>query len=90
MSEAASALAGDRKRPLLAAMRGTKNVTIEARAHLAAPQTSLNIIAIAVLVDSPISRIIVHFFLNVNRPTIPIREFPPEEEALTWLKGFLK
>ena len=45
--------------------------------------------ATALLVDSPISRVIGNFFIGLNRSEWPVRMFSGESEAMVWLEGFL-
>ena len=39
---------------------------------------------------SPLTRAIGNFFLGLNKPLMPTRLFTSEEEALAWLKTFVK
>lgn len=41
--------------------------------------------ALAVLNNSPISRFLIHTFLAIYRPSIPIQMFENEQEARKWL-----
>lgn len=41
--------------------------------------------ALAVLNNSPISRFLIHTFLAIYRPSIPIRMFDNEQQARKWL-----
>ena len=45
--------------------------------------------ATAVLVGSPVSRVLGNFFVRLNRPPYPTRLFTDEAEALDWLKQFV-
>ena len=47
-------------------------------------------VAIALLVGSPLSRVIGNFFVGLNRSTFPLRLFTSEEEAIAWLRTFLE
>ncbi len=72
-------------RPLLFDMRFTKSIDREARAFYAGPDGS-GVIAIALLIDLAVSRVIANFYLRINKPTIPTQMFTSETEALKWLK----
>jgi hypothetical protein len=82
-------LAGGRGRPLLADIRGVTSITKKARHFLAGDGQVKMITASALLVKSPVSRIIGNFFIGLNRPKIPVRLFDSEEEAVEWLKGYI-
>ena len=80
---------GDKQRPMLVDMRTLKAQSRDVRAYYTGPESQKIICAAAVLVDSPISRIIGNFFLGFNKMDLPTKLFRSEDEALTWLKGFL-
>lgn len=81
-------LASGKLRPVLIDLREVGVVAREARqayanlADFAAAQ--------GLLVGSAFTRIVGSVFLRVNRPQQPARMFTVEEEAVQWLKGFLK
>jgi len=77
-------------RPLLVDIRNVKSVTGEARSHLAGEEGAKVTRAVALLIGSPLSRIMGNFFLGLNKPSFPSKLFTSEEEALIWLRGFLK
>ena len=81
--------AGDKVRPTLIDMRTLKAQSREVRAYYTGPESKKIICAVAVLVDSPISRVIGNFFIGFNKMDLPTKLFKSEDEALTWLKGFL-
>ena len=45
--------------------------------------------AVALVVDTPVSRVLGNFYLGLSKPHIPSRLFNDEAEALDWLKRFL-
>jgi hypothetical protein len=45
--------------------------------------------AIALVVKTPLSRMIGNLFLTVSRPPFPVRLFDNEASALVWLEGFV-
>ncbi len=77
-----------KKRPVLADARGVNSATREARRYYAGEEAAKVAGAAAVLVGSPISRMIASFFVSINRPDFPVRLFTSESEAMEWLKGF--
>ncbi|MBI1800621.1 MAG: STAS/SEC14 domain-containing protein [Chloroflexi bacterium] len=74
--------------PLLVDMRRTKFVDREARAYYASPASRITK-AVALLVSSPVSRVLANFFLGLHTPKVPIKMFTSETEALKWLKRFV-
>ena len=82
-------LAAGKRRPMLIDMRAMKTQSREVRAYYTGPETTNLNLALAVLVDSPISRVIGNFFLGFNKMDLPTKLFKSEVEALAWLKGFL-
>lgn len=82
-------VAGQRRLPVLVDMRSLKSIGREARAHLAGPEAARRNLAVAILVDSPLSRAIGNFFIGLNKTLVPSRLFTAEPEALLWLRGFL-
>lgn len=81
-------LAGDRKRPMLGVMGEVRSAPRPIREYLIREGPRYQS-AVALLVKSPMSRIIANFFLGLNKPAIPLRLFNNEAEAIEWLKGFL-
>ncbi|MDH5606153.1 MAG: hypothetical protein OEY93_04640 [Anaerolineae bacterium] len=81
-------LGGGSPRPVLANISHIVKVGRDAR-HLAATQIPQFATAAAVVIGSPVSRVIGNFFLGLNRPEIPLRLFDEEEAALAWLRSFL-
>lgn len=77
-------------RPLLVDIRGSRSVTREARVTLSGPDVQQHVTAVALLIGSPISRVIGNFFVGFNRGAFPTRLFTSETEADAWLHGFLE
>ena len=76
-------------RPLFADIRNTGAIDSEGRRYYSRPETKELTTAVALLVESPISRVVGSFFLGINRLSVPIRIFTSEQQALTWLNVFL-
>ena len=88
--QASSVLGVGKRRPLLVDMRQIKSQTREARTYYTGPEGTRCYTAAAVLVDSPVSRLIANFLLGFNKSaTVPSRLFTSEPEAIEWLKTFL-
>ncbi len=81
-------LSGGRKRRQLIDIRQVVAVSIDARAYLTGPEAQANILALAGLVRSPLSRIVGTFFMGLNKPPFPAKLFNSEAKALEWLREF--
>lgn len=75
--------------PLLIDSRSIRSISKEARDFFSMNNRASCIIAFAIIIDSPLSKIIGNFFMGLNKPRVPARLFNNEEEALIWLKTFL-
>lgn len=71
---------------VLVDMRGVRSETREAREHFASAETAARLSAVALLVSSPLSRMIANFFLRISNLRIPTRMFDDEAAALAWLR----
>ena len=87
---ACTKVAAGKRRPLLVDMRSLKAQSREVRAYYTGPETMKLNLAVAILVDSPMSRVIGNFFLGFNKMDLPTQLFRSDDEALTWLKGYLE
>jgi hypothetical protein len=72
--------------PVLADIRPLKSMTREARACYGQAVDAVS--AVALLADSPATRMLANFFLGINRPTVPTQMFTDEQKALTWLRRY--
>jgi len=73
--------------PLLVSLKGVRSVNKEARDYLAEEGSRL-IKAGALIISSPLTRILGNIFLSINKPSSPARLFTDEAEAITWLKKY--
>jgi hypothetical protein len=85
--EAASALSGGQKCPILADARGGGTPDRQARGVFAHPSDLMS--AVAMLVDTPLTRMMGNFPITVSKPAIPTRLFDDEGPAVAWLTEFL-
>jgi len=72
--------------PILVDLREIKSISKDARNHFSMRGRKPNVSAVAMLVKSPVSRIIGNFFIGFNRPVVPTRLFSVEKSAITWVK----
>ena len=79
---------GRRRRPVLIDLRHAKAMDRDARTYYAGPETAHRQLAAALLIESPLSRVLGNFFLGLNKPLVRTRVFTSEREALAWLRTF--
>lgn len=79
---------GERKLMLVDAS-GLKMMTKEARAFYASKTVAENTEAVAMVLDSSISKTIVGFYMKINRPHVRTELFTSVAEAKQWLLGHL-
>jgi hypothetical protein len=75
--------------PIFCDIRSMKNADKAARDYLAKEGSSYTK-GVAVIVDSPMTKIIGNFYLGLNKPVAPTKMFTAKEEALAFLKQFIK
>jgi hypothetical protein len=73
--------------PIYCDIRGMKSADKDARNYLAKEGSSYAR-AVAVVVDSPMSKIIGNIYLGLNKPITPSRLFTDEKDAVEYLKQF--
>lgn len=88
-TEAVCSFYAGKKFPLLVDSRNIRSMSREARMHLSTNGRETRINSFAVLVKSPLSRVIGNFFMGISRPPVPARLFDNEANAIEWLKQFL-
>jgi hypothetical protein len=86
-TEAVARLTGGRRSPLLADVREAGQSERPARLEFARRDDVVS--AVALIVGTPLSRIMGTFFINVSRPPMPTRLFDDEASALAWLHAFV-
>jgi hypothetical protein len=80
---------GDKKRPLYVDITRIESVSKDAREYYASIEAAKRISVCAMVVGSPISKVVGNFFLGLNKPHYPVRLFTSEEEALDWLRNYV-
>lgn len=72
--------------PLLCDLTNVVKMTQDCRKHFAGPEHAAVFSRCALIVRSPLSKIIGNFFLGANKPLRPTRLFNNVEDGLKWLK----
>ena len=75
--------------PMLIDARQVKSISPKARKYNSGQEASTVYTVAAVLIGSPVSRMIANFVLKFNKPLMPTKLFTDENQAIVWLKGFL-
>ncbi len=87
LAEGARELNGSSSALLLADMRRVRSVSSEARAFSSSDEVIEVVAAQAMLVGSPVTRVIASFFVRVSQPPFPVRMFDDGPAAARWLTG---
>jgi hypothetical protein len=80
-------VAGECRRPVLVDMTRLKGESRAARLYFVSDEAVARYSAVAILVSSPVSRVIGTFFLRLSEHKVPTRLFTSETEAMSWLAG---
>jgi hypothetical protein len=78
------ALAGKRI-AVLVDMRGVRSQTREARQYFGGAEAEKVTLKVALLIGSPVSRVLANFYLGIRPPRIPTLLFSDEAPAIAWL-----
>ena len=87
-SEVVMRVSNGKKYPLFIDISRCKSITRDARTHYARKQVGEGVSAIALLIDSPVSKVIGNMFLGFSKPKHPLKLFNSEPNAIEWLIGF--
>lgn len=84
-TRATAQLTGGSAMPVLVDSRGVRSQTKAAREHFVGPEAVKVSSAVAILVGSPVSRMVGNFFLRSNAHQSPTQLFTNEGDAVSWL-----
>lgn len=88
---AQTALTRGKRHPVLLDLGGVRRpLSREARQFYAGPEMAMVASATAVLISSPVSRVVGNFVLSTKSCPFPTKLFTREQDALAWLSGFLE
>ena len=79
-----------KRRPIFIDIKTLKDFSREARQYFAGEYAAKASLAAAIIVGSPVSRVLGNFYLGISNPILPTRIFSSEDEALEWLKGYIE
>ena len=78
-------LTGRRRTRVIVDMRGVRSQSREARQYFAGPEAERVSSAVALLIGSPVSRVLANFFLRIMPQRVPTALFTDETAAVSWL-----
>jgi hypothetical protein len=67
--------------------RGLKEIDKAARDYLARDGSDL-VIAVGILIESPVTRILTNFYLTISKPLTPTKLFTDRDEAIAYLNSY--
>jgi hypothetical protein len=79
-----------KRMPLLVDTKSMKSISREARHFYSGEEAAACAGAAALIVGTPVSKVLANFYLGLSNPKLPSRLFTSEDEALVWLKGYLE
>jgi hypothetical protein len=85
-----TSLSAGKKYCVLVTVHGMTHITKEARELTASAAFVQNTVAKAVLVTLIGHRLVVNFYMKVNKPKIKTHMFTDREKAIEWLRSQLK
>lgn len=84
-----NAIRQDKRLPLLIDTSQMKSFSREARQYYASDEAVAVASAAAIVVGTPVSRVLGNFYIGLSNPRLPSRLFTSTDEAVAWLKGFV-
>jgi len=78
-------LGGRQRTRVLVDMRGVRTQSREARQYFAGAEAEKATTAVALLIGSPVSRVLANFFLRLSPQRIPTALFTDEASAVAWI-----
>ncbi len=78
-----------KKMPAIIISQGVVSIDKPAREYLASPEATEGLAATAIIVNSPFSRFLGNFFIEVNKTKMPVKIFSNLPQAKNWLHQFI-
>ena len=75
--------------PLIIDTTEIKSIAKEARDYFSMKDRGSKVMVLAIIIKSPLSKIIANFFMGLNKPVVPVKLFTDEETAIDWCKSYL-
>lgn len=90
MQEVVCELGNGKKMPLLFMPHDFLHLSKEGAKYATSTEGTKYSLAIAVLSDNLAKKILMNFFLSINKPIVPTKGFSNQKDAFTWLSKFKK
>lgn len=71
-------------------LRNVKHIEIDARKFLGTEVATECMKAGALIINSPVQKVLANFFLRFSQPKVPARLFTNREEAIEWVNEILE
>jgi len=81
-------LVGERRMRVMVDISNVHSMSRDAREEMRKSEHTRGTIALALIVRSPVSRVIGNFFITLSRPDIPVKLFTSSTAARAWLAQF--
>jgi hypothetical protein len=88
ISERQRQLIEGKRRPVLGDISQVRSISREARTYFASDDFQETNSALALLVNSPVSKVIGNMFIGFSKTIFPTRLFTSRSKALEWLQAF--
>ena len=75
--------------PVLVDIRETFTITKVCRNYYASKEAATVMTSVALIIGSPLSRLLGNFMIGLNKTVFPTKLFTNKKEAIKWLKTFL-
>ena len=80
-------LDGDSKLPMICDVRSARPIKKDVRDYYSSSEGTTNTDRFAFLVDSPVSRVIANFFINIRVMPLKMKMFSSLNDAINWCKS---
>jgi hypothetical protein len=74
--------------PLIVDTTQIVSMTKEARDYFAIHKRDSKVIGIAIIRNSSLGNMVANFFIGLNKPTVPVKLFNHESDAIKWCDQF--
>ncbi len=88
MQQTVFELGGGKKMPLYFSIHEFLGISGEARKYATSEEGVKYTLATTVLVDNLAKKILLNFFMHVNKPRVPTKGFTNREDCFLWLEKF--
>ena len=84
LTDALAEIAGKKKLPLYIKASDFMGMSKEAGVYATLPEVNRFTLASAVLIETLATKLLLNFYLKINKPTVPTKGFNDKESAFIW------